>query len=71
MYGIFNLLKERPVVMLGSASLLILVGVTVLATWHAPRLLDAIHPFATLMAYNTALGFIACGLGLLAIVKKW
>lgn len=71
MYGIFNLLKERPVVMLGSASLLILVGVTVLATWHAPHLLDAIHPFATLMAYNTALGFIACGLGLLAIVKKW
>lgn len=71
MYGIFNFLKERPVAMLGSASLLILVGLTVLAAWHAPRLLDAIHPFATLMAYNTAVGFIACGVGLLAIIKKW
>nr|WP_324259641.1 ATP-binding protein [Cellvibrio fontiphilus] len=62
--------REHPVIMLGAASLLILVGLIVLSAWHAPQLLQALYPFATLMAYNTALGFLACGLGLVAILKN-
>lgn len=39
-----------------------------LLSWHAPKTFAPIYPYATLMAYNTAIGFIACGLGLLAIL---
>lgn len=47
--------------------LLLLIGSCVLLSWHAPQLLSAIYVYATLMAYNTAIAFIACGLGLYAI----
>ena len=51
------------------ATLLLSTGGCVLLSWHAPHLLASIYPYTTLMAYNTALAFIACGLGLIAIVK--
>lgn len=52
------------------ATLLIMVGLAVIASWHAPTLLAPIYPHATLMAYNTAIGFIACGIGLLSILYR-
>lgn len=48
---------------------LIAVGVCVLLSWHAPQTLAPIYPYATLMAYNTAIGFIACGLGLMSLIR--
>jgi hypothetical protein len=45
------------------------LGIGVLLSWHSPKMLAAIYPYATLMAYNTAIGFCACGLGLYAILK--
>jgi hypothetical protein len=38
--------------------------------WHLPRLSPTIYPYATLMAYNTALAFIACDFSLLALIKR-
>lgn len=60
-------LKGRPLFLVGIATLLILVGLSVIASWHLPSLFAPIYPYTTLMAYNTAIGFIACGVGLLAI----
>ncbi len=47
---------------------LCVLGVGVLLSWHSPKMLAAIYPYTTLMAYNTAIGFCACGLGLYAIL---
>ena len=47
---------------------LLVLGTVVLITWHAPHTMSAIYPFITLMTYNTAIGVIACGLGLYAIL---
>lgn len=52
------------------AALLGALGISILFSWHNPQLLSTIYPFATLMAYNTALGFCACGLGLYSILKQ-
>lgn len=41
-----------------------------LLSWHAPQTLAAIYPYATLMAYNTAIGFIACGSGLISLMRS-
>ncbi len=49
------------------STLLLLTGSCVLLSWHAPNLFSAIYTYSTLMAYNTAIAFIACGLGLIAI----
>jgi signal transduction histidine kinase len=49
---------------------LIAVGICVLLSWHAPETFARIYPYTTLMAYNTAIGFIACGLGLLALMTS-
>ena len=51
------------------SALLLLTGSGVLLSWHAPHLLSTIYTYATLMAYNTAIAFIACGLGLFAIIS--
>ncbi|MDF3014021.1 MAG: sensor histidine kinase, partial [Cellvibrio sp.] len=48
---------------------LLVLGTAVLITWHAPHTMSAIYPFITLMTYNTAIGVIACGLGLYAILR--
>lgn len=54
------------------ALLLCLLGIGVLFSWHSPHLLAGIYPYATLMAYNTAIGFCACGLGLYAaLMQRW
>jgi signal transduction histidine kinase len=54
------------------ALLLCLLGVGVLFSWHSPHLLADIYPYTTLMAYNSAIGFCACGLGLYAIMtQQW
>ncbi len=54
------------------AVLLCLLGVGVLLIWHSPHLLAGIYPYATLMAYNTAIGFCACGVGLYGIIsQRW
>jgi signal transduction histidine kinase len=45
------------------------IGFCVLLSWHTPHTLASIYPFATRMAYNTAIGFIACGLGLIALIR--
>lgn len=52
------------------SALLMLTGSCVLLSWHTPQLLASIYPYTTLMAYNTAIAFIACGLGLLALIKQ-
>lgn len=49
------------------SGLLLTIGIGVLLSWHAPQTLASIYPYATLMAYNTAIGFIACGLGLISL----
>jgi len=49
---------------------LLALGVGVLITWHAPHTLSSIYPYSTLMTYNTAIGIIACGLGLYAILRS-
>jgi signal transduction histidine kinase len=48
---------------------LLALGIGVLVTWHAPQTLSSIYPYTTLMTYNTAIGIIACGLGLYAILR--
>lgn len=54
------------------ALILCLLGAGVLLSWHSPHLLAGLYPYATLMAYNTAIGFCACGLGLYAITtRRW
>lgn len=54
------------------ALILCLLGAGVLLSWHSPHLLAGLYPYATLMAYNTAIGFCACGLGLYAIItRRW
>lgn len=52
------------------AGFLLLTGSGVLLSWHAPQLLAGIYPHTTLMAYNTAIAFVACGLGLIALTKS-
>lgn len=63
--------RPRPVVeqitTYGLALTLCLIGIGVLIVWHSPHGLARIYPYATLMAYNTAIGFCACGIGLYAI----
>jgi PAS domain S-box-containing protein len=48
-----------------------ILGVIVLFGWytHSPTLIQ-VHPSFVAMQYNTALGFLACGIGLLAIFKS-
>lgn len=46
------------------AVLLCLLGICVLVTWHIPRFINSIDPATTFMAYNSALGFCTCALGL-------
>ncbi|PUA26892.1 MAG: sensor histidine kinase [Cellvibrio sp. 79] len=54
------------------ALLLCLLGLGVLVSWHSPLLLAGIYPYSTLMGYNTAIGFCACGLGLYAVMtQRW
>ncbi len=47
------------------------LGVIVLFGWytHSPTLIQ-VHPSFVAMQYNTALGFLICGIGLLAILKS-
>ena len=52
------------------ARFLLVTGGWVVSSWHAPHLFASIYPYATLMAYNTAIAFIACGLGLIALTKS-
>lgn len=49
---------------------LLALGIGVLISWHAPHTLSSIYPYSTLMTYNTAIGIIACGLGLYAILRS-
>lgn len=49
---------------------LCVLGAMVLLSWHSPKMLAPVYPYATLMAYNTAIGFFACGLGLYAILTQ-
>lgn len=54
------------------AFLLCVLGIGVLLNWHNPHLFASLYPYATLMAYNSAIGFCACGLGLYAIMaQRW
>ncbi|QEY14517.1 HAMP domain-containing protein [Cellvibrio sp. KY-GH-1] len=54
------------------ALLLCALGMLVLISWHSPHLFKSIYPYATLMAYNTAIGFLGCGIGLYAItIRQW
>lgn len=62
--------QELPTIITTAAGLLLLVGFIVLLSWHAPNLMHAVHSFTTLMAYNTAVGLILCGLGLLGLLYK-
>lgn len=48
---------------------LLVFGIGVLITWHAPHALSIIYPYITLMTYNTAIGIVTCGLGLYAILR--
>lgn len=63
--------KGSSLFLIGIATLLMMVGLTVIASWHLPSTFASLYPYTTLMAYNTAIGFIACGLGLLSIYKGW
>lgn len=70
MHSIFTINNNRDLASIIVAALLLLTGSCVLVSWHAPQLLAAIYPYTTLMAYNTAIAFIACGLGLIAIIAS-
>lgn len=52
------------------ALLLCSLGMLVLISWHSPHLFKSIYPYATLMAYNTAIGFLGCGIGLYALSRN-
>lgn len=69
MHKLFQPYKGLPLAPLIVASLMLIVGALVIGGWHLPNLLAIVYPYSTLMAYNTALGFIACGIGLLALLK--
>lgn len=47
-----------------------ILGASVLISWHSPQLLEGIYPYATLMAYTTAIAFCACGLGLYGVAAQ-
>lgn len=66
--NVFNFHYPLPPVLI--AGFLLAVGAVVLLSWHAPQTLADIYPYTTLMAYNTAIGFVACGLGLIAIMRS-
>lgn len=70
MHSIFTISNTRYLTSTIVATLLLLTGSCVLLSWHAPQLLAAIYPYATLMAYNTAIAFIACGIGLIAVITS-
>ncbi len=66
--NLFNFLYPLPPTLI--SSFLLAVGIGVLLSWHAPNTLASIYPYATLMAYNTAIGFVACGIGLIAVMRS-
>lgn len=70
MHSIFTISNNRYLASIIVAALLLLTGSCVLLSWHAPKLFAAIYPYATLMAYNTAIAFIACGFGLISIIAS-
>ncbi len=54
-----------------TSGLSLLIGLIVLIGWHTHNMrLLHIHPSFVAMAYNTALGFFFCGIGLLAITLR-
>ncbi|HTF96992.1 MAG TPA: ATP-binding protein [Cellvibrio sp.] len=63
-------LSPHEVAPLTIALLLGALGIGVLLSWHNPQLFAGLYPYATLMAYNTAIGFCACGIGLYSILKQ-
>ncbi|QEI12932.1 ATP-binding protein [Cellvibrio japonicus] len=70
MHNITAYLPGRLAIVFGTALLLILTGVTVIFTWHYPGALAGIYAYTSLMAYNTAIGFLIAGLGLLLLLKN-
>ncbi len=55
-----------------AAGFSIVLGLLVLVGWYTHTLaLIQIHPMFAGMQYNTALGFLSCGLGLLALHQGW
>lgn len=70
MHSIFSTYNIHHLASTIVAALLLITGSCVLLSWHTPQLLAAIYPYSTLMAYNTAIAFIACGLGLIAIITS-
>ncbi len=70
MHGAIQNLTPETLTSRTIAIVLCVLGAVVLLSWHSPKMLAAIYPYATLMAYNTAIGFCACGLGLYALVRQ-
>ena len=52
------------------AALLTLISCGVIIIWHIPSLFPSVYPYATLMAYNTAVSFLLCGLALIALIRQ-
>lgn len=61
--------RQYPIPPVLISSLLLILGVCMLLIWHAPQTFASMYPYATLMAYNTAIGFIACGLGVMSLLS--
>lgn len=52
------------------AVLLTLISCGVMIIWHIPSLFPSVYPYATLMAYSTAVSFLLCGLALITLIKQ-
>ncbi len=55
-----------------AGGLVLTLGITVMFAWHVGNIaVIRVLPTATPMYYNTALNFVLCGIGLLAMVSGW
>lgn len=52
------------------AALLIFISSGVILSWHFPQFFPSLYPYATLMAYNTAVSFLLCGLALVTLINQ-
>ena len=63
--------RIAPLPLAIGAVLLLIISSGVMLMWHLPHLIPAIYPYATLMAYNTAMCFLFCAAALFALLKSY
>lgn len=64
-----HLLSQRAIPYI-CAAMLCMVSISVLVIWHQPQFLSSLDPRMNFMAYNSAIGFFGCALGVFAVTTQ-